>query len=125
MESEEVLESRAMSLVENHEALLRELVALRHKHRLSQGQVAERMGVSQPAVARFERYDSNPRLSTLRRYAMAVGARMCDVVIDDDVLGSPGEWRASAQTSTSVSMRASWPTQEASWRPSVSPKVDA
>lgn len=41
------------------------------------------MGVSQPTVAGFERYDANPRLSTVRRYTLAVGARLCTTVIDD------------------------------------------
>lgn len=88
-EREDVLEARAASLVENHEGLLRDLVALRKKHGLSQEVVAERMGVSQPAVAKFERYDANPRLSTLRRYAMAVGARLIDEVVDDHLVTLP------------------------------------
>lgn len=74
---------RADSLIENHAALLKSLVALRKKHRLSQAVVAERMGVSQPTVAGFERYDANPTLSTIRRYALAVGARLRTVVVDD------------------------------------------
>lgn len=51
-----------------------ELVALRREAGLTQGDVAERMGVSQQAVSKFERYDSDPKLSTVRRYANAVGA---------------------------------------------------
>jgi transcriptional regulator with XRE-family HTH domain len=43
------------------------------------------MGVSQPTVAGFERYDANPTLSTLRRYALAIGARLETRVIDDIV----------------------------------------
>ncbi len=50
-------------------------MALRKKHHLTQADVAERMGVSQPTVAEFERYDANPTLSAIRRYALAVGAR--------------------------------------------------
>ena len=77
------LEARADSLVANHEALLKSLVQLRQKHGLTQADVAERMNVSQPTVAAFERYDANPTLSTIRRYAMAVGARIRDEVLDD------------------------------------------
>lgn len=51
-----------------------ELVLLRREAGLSQGDVAERMGISQQAVSKFERYDSDPKLSTVRRYANAVGA---------------------------------------------------
>lgn len=31
-------------------------------------------GVTQPTIAAFEHHDNDPRLSTLRRYALAVGA---------------------------------------------------
>ena len=41
---------------------------------LSQRDVADVMGVEQSAVAAFESQDDDPRLSTLRRYALAVGA---------------------------------------------------
>jgi transcriptional regulator with XRE-family HTH domain len=68
------LEQLADSLIESHDALLKSLIALRKKHHLTQETVAERMGVSQPTVAAFERYDANPKLSTIRRYALAVGA---------------------------------------------------
>lgn len=64
----------AEALVDSHDRLMRDLIAMRKKHQLSQDAVAERMGVSQPTVAAFERYDANPQLSTIRRYALAVGA---------------------------------------------------
>jgi transcriptional regulator with XRE-family HTH domain len=80
-----VIDARADSLVESHAALLADLVDLRKKHNISQEVVAERMGVSQPTVSAFERYDSNPTLSTIRRYALAVGARMSVQIVDDCV----------------------------------------
>ncbi len=81
----DTIASRADSLTEDHERLLVELVALRMKHKITQAVVAERMGVSQPTVAGLERYDANPTLSTIRRYALAVGARLQTTVIDDYV----------------------------------------
>lgn len=63
--------------------MLRALVSYRHEHNLTQEDVAERMGVSQPAVSQFERYDANPRLDTVRRYAMAVGVTLQTTVKDD------------------------------------------
>jgi transcriptional regulator with XRE-family HTH domain len=84
-----VIERRADSLLESHEVLLRDLVKLRKKHRLTQAEVAERMGVSQPTVAGFERYDANPTLSTVRRYALAVGATLDERVVDDCVNSAP------------------------------------
>jgi transcriptional regulator with XRE-family HTH domain len=56
--------------------LLDQLVALRRSRRLSQTAVAARMGVRQPTVSGFETEDSDPRLSTLQRYARAVEARL-------------------------------------------------
>lgn len=81
----DVITRRADSLIEDHSALLKKLVALRREHGLTQAEIAERMGVSQPTVAGFERYDANPTLSTLRRYALAVGARLETRVVDDCV----------------------------------------
>lgn len=77
------LEALADSLVDSHTTLMSELVRMRHEHGLRQEDVAERMGVSQPTVASFEHYDANPTLSTIRRYAHAVGARIEHRVVDD------------------------------------------
>lgn len=80
----EALGARADSLIEDHENMMRELVSLRSAHGLTQECVAERMGVSQPMVSQIERYDANPTLDTVRRYAMAVGARLETRVLDDE-----------------------------------------
>jgi predicted transcriptional regulator len=74
---------RAQILVESDQDLLERLIALRVKHHIPQAEVARRMGVTQPTVSNFERYDSNPRLSTIRRYALAVDALVHHEVIDD------------------------------------------
>ncbi|MGP4995129.1 helix-turn-helix domain-containing protein [Glutamicibacter ardleyensis] len=79
------VEARAESLVEVQTEMLSGLINLRKEHNLSQAAVAERMGVSQPTVAAFEHYDSNPTLSTIRRYALAVGAKLEIAVVDDCV----------------------------------------
>jgi predicted transcriptional regulator len=49
-----------------------------HRSRLglSQTEVAARMGTSQSAVARLESGDADVRLSTLERYAAALGQRL-------------------------------------------------
>lgn len=52
------------------------LVGLRRALGLSQKIVAQRMGVRQPTVSGFENEGSDPRLSTLQRYARAVQARL-------------------------------------------------
>jgi transcriptional regulator with XRE-family HTH domain len=85
-ENSKTLEARAEQLVESHYELMKSLIALRKKKGLSQETVGERMGISQPGVAAFEAMDSNPTLSSVRRYAHAVGARITHQIIDDSVL---------------------------------------
>ena len=53
--------------------LLRELAARRVELGLSQKNVAKLMGTTQPALARLERGEIDPKLSTLERYAEALG----------------------------------------------------
>jgi len=55
-------------------ALAEELVTRRRELGLSQTQVAARMGTSQSAVARLETGRGDIRLSTLERYAAALGS---------------------------------------------------
>ena len=52
------------------------LVSRRVELGLSQTEVAARMGTSQSAVARLESGDADVRLSTLKRYAAALGQRL-------------------------------------------------
>lgn len=56
--------------------LFAELVECRRSAGLSQTEVAARMGTSQSSVARFESGEVDARLSTLERYAAAVGHRL-------------------------------------------------
>lgn len=57
-------------------ALLRELGARREKLGLTQTAVAAVMGTSQSAVARLESGDVDAKLSTVERYAAALGQRV-------------------------------------------------
>jgi predicted transcriptional regulator len=61
--------------LEEEFALINELLGARAKAKLSQAQVAQRMGTSQSAVARMEG-GHTPSLSSLRKYARAVGRRV-------------------------------------------------
>lgn len=56
--------------------ILRELTQARIEQGLSQTVVAARMGSSQSVVARIEQGNRDVRLSTLGRYAAAVGRRV-------------------------------------------------
>ena len=64
----------AHELVHADEQMLDELVLLRRGKQLTQADVGQAMGISQGAVARIESGERDPHLSTLRRYAFAVGA---------------------------------------------------
>jgi ribosome-binding protein aMBF1 (putative translation factor) len=63
-------------MAERRRALAGTLAARRAEVGLSQTQVAARMGTSQSAVARLESGDADVRLSTLERYAAALGERL-------------------------------------------------
>ncbi|MCD4549705.1 helix-turn-helix domain-containing protein [Schaalia sp. lx-260] len=72
----EAIEALALQLHRERSRFLRGLVGVRKAHGLTQSDVAERMGVSQPTVSEFEHYDANPRLDTILRYALAVDANV-------------------------------------------------
>lgn len=57
------------------------LRGVRKEGRFSQRAVAEAMGTTQSAVSDFERGETDPQLSTIQRYARAVGATV-RVVVD-------------------------------------------
>ena len=61
---------------ERRHSLSGQLLVLRRERGLSQTEVAARMGTSQSAVARFEAGDLDVRLSTIERYASAVGGTL-------------------------------------------------
>ena len=99
------LERRADALVQNHRRMLEKLIKMRSDHNMTQADVAFAMGVSQPTVAAFERYDSNPTLATIRRYALAVHARLDDEVIDDCDHTVPASWMVAERRAD----RTFWP----------------
>jgi len=66
--------------------LLRALAAERARARIPQQAVARRMRTSQPAVARLESGEVDARLSTVERYAAAVGRRLRYELVPASVL---------------------------------------
>ena len=60
-------------MAERRRVLVDELVQRRLSSGLSQTEVAARMGTSQSAVARLESAGADVRLSTVERYAAALG----------------------------------------------------
>ena len=67
---------REYDALESEFALARELIGARAKAKLSQQEVARRMGTSQSAVARMESGRTLPSTSSLVKYAKAVGREL-------------------------------------------------
>ena len=57
-------------------AAARELIAARARAGLTQGEVAQRMGTTQSAIARLEGGKATPSIRSLQRYAQAIGCRV-------------------------------------------------
>jgi DNA-binding XRE family transcriptional regulator len=76
--------------------LVAELTGQRRSAGLSQTEVAARMGTSQSAVARLETGEADVRVSTLERYAAAIGSQLAwqaqagQAELDQPELGQPG-----------------------------------
>ena len=65
----------AYDALEEEYALIRELLDARTRAKLTQAQVARRMGTSQSAVARMESGRA-PSMASLRKYAKATGSKI-------------------------------------------------
>ena len=91
------IRARAADLARTSEEFKADLVALRERHGLTQAQVGERLGISQEAVSKFEAHDSNPTLASIRRYALAIGARLRLDVVDDTTTtpAAVGHWSST------------------------------
>ena len=63
-------------MAQERRRLVTDLTAERQAARLSQTEVAARMGTSQSAVARLESGEADARASTLERYAAAIGCQI-------------------------------------------------
>lgn len=64
---------REYDALEEEFSLIAAMLDARQKAGLTQAQVAERMGVKQPVVAKIEGGRSNVSIDTLKRYAHATG----------------------------------------------------
>ena len=67
---------REYEALEEEFVLIAAMLDARRKAGLSQAQVAERMGVKQPVVAKLEGGKSNMSFDTLKRYAHATGCKV-------------------------------------------------
>jgi len=67
---------RAYDELEPEFAIIRQIIDLRLKRKLSQAQLAKRIGTQQPSIARMEARGSVGNLDYLRRVANALDARL-------------------------------------------------
>lgn len=108
----------AGELAAEHYSFLERLVQERVNAGLSQQEVASRMGVTQPTVSSIEKLGTDLKLSTVRRYALAIGAMVKyqverpdeDTDSDSDVVVSLEDHRQNR-----VRMYGHWPTEEVKW----------
>ena len=68
--------AREYERVDADYSVIEALITARTDARLSQTELAERLGTTQSAVARLESGRISPSLATLRRYAEATGNRL-------------------------------------------------
>ena len=92
---------RENAAIDRDMRLIESLVELRKTQGLTQAQVAERMGRSQPSVSDFERLGGDPHLSTIRRYALAVGASVHHIVRSTSTAGVTTQATSTFVVSTS------------------------
>lgn len=98
--------ARAKLLAREDRQMKANLIELRQRAGLTQADVAALLGISQQAVNKLERYDSDPKLSTLRRYANAVGALVEHTVVQDigqsEQLAAAGRWKSVVELPTAA-----------------------
>lgn len=76
--------ARARRLARAESQLKYDLIQARIDRAMSQEDVAAILGVTQATVSRFEDIDNDPKLSTIIRYANAIGANLSLNVEPDD-----------------------------------------
>ena len=64
------------ALADQEFALVAQLIRARMEAKLTQAEVAQRLGTTQSAIARLEGGRISPSIATLRRYAEATGTRL-------------------------------------------------
>ncbi len=98
--------ARAQLLARENSEMRAKLVQVRRNAGMTQADVAELLGVTRQAVNKIERYDADLKLSTLERYANAVGALVFHRVEADN-----GRSVRIVTSATWVSARVSSPHQ--------------
>ncbi|WP_435080191.1 helix-turn-helix domain-containing protein [Clavibacter michiganensis] len=107
-------EKLSRTLHENDLRLLWSLRHIRESKAITQAELAERMGIAQPTLAAFESQANDPKLSTIRRYAHALGV-LIDHSINSVTEINHSDW-GSSRVVHLPSVRARRTTARAGWR---------
>ena len=75
---------RQYALADDEFALIEALVRARAAAKLTQAELAQRLGTTQSAIARLEGGRVSPSFTTLRRYAEATGTRLTVGLVQAD-----------------------------------------
>ncbi|QKT06459.1 helix-turn-helix transcriptional regulator [Gordonia sp. X0973] len=123
--SDESDEARmAADLAEEDRTFIERLVVLRHLSGLTQEDLGRVWGRHKTAVSQFERPGSDPKLSTIRRYAASVGIRYfhhaeLDVRFHRRVVVRPGDiltsWVTFPSTPAPVECSSPGPVEVDAW----------
>ncbi len=71
--------AEALAKIEARAEEIRREITLAKIHEelnLSQTELAQSLGISQPSIAKLENVDNDPKLSTLKRYIKALGGEL-------------------------------------------------
>lgn len=79
-----LIRERASTLASAHRKMMFDLFEIRVERGMTREDVAEVLGITPQRVSKLERYDSNPRLEAVRKYANAIGALLEIRVIDSE-----------------------------------------
>lgn len=115
-----LVRARAKVLARQDRHMRSELMRIRRQNDMTQKDVAAALGITPQAVQKLERYDADPKLSTLRRYANAVGAivehRVSADIGQSVVMADASPWESASAVN---SAQRSWQTSPKPARPSV------
>lgn len=101
---------------ENEDAELRQelfnsLVEYRKQSSLTQVQVAALMGIGQPTISEFESGKVTPRLSTLQKYARALGLKLEISIVEGSEINGSNDGGESSSDSEGVLLGVVYPPQ--------------
>lgn len=126
--------SLAAALAKADDDFLEDLVALRRETGLTQTQVAQAIGRNKSTICNFERLGTDPRLSTIRRYAAAIGATYShhlaldtavhpNAGVENDIRSISG-YNIAPSRHEPGTCGTSRPFQRVSWRDAVVAKIE-